>query len=177
MGYEFLEDVALADVACKVWGDTLEIAATIRDVPIRHIGVALEHSAGDGEIISAALAIARPFAARLTLLHVIETSGTMVYGHESKSLHGVEDEAYLESLAREIEERELPVETMLRFGKPVDEIITAVKIAGFDLLVLGSHGHQGIEDILYGQTVSSVRHAINIPVLTVRTHVPEQAQH
>ena len=59
----------------------------------------------------------------------------------------------------------------------VAEIIKAVQEAGFDLLVLGSHGHQGIEDLIYGQTVSSVRHAIDIPVLTVRTHSPEQAQH
>jgi manganese transport protein len=101
----------------------------------------------------------------------------MVYGDESKSLHSLEDEAYLESLAREIEERELPVETMVRFGKPVAEIIKAVQEAGFDLLVLGSHGHQGMEDILYGQTVSSVRHAIDIPLLTLRTRSPEQAQH
>ncbi len=168
--------------ARKDWQSTLltetnTIAAGIRPVSIRHIGVALEHSAGDGEIISAALAIARPYAARLTLLHVIETPGTLVYGHESKSLHGVEDEVYLESLAREIEERELPVETMVCFGNPVDEIVNAVKIAGFDLLVLGSHGHQGIEDIIYGQTVSSVRHAIAIPVLIVRTPGSEQAQH
>lgn len=166
----------------KIWQgaistDTHEVAATIRPVPIRHIGVALEHSAGDGEIISAALVLARAYAARLTLLHVIETPGTMVYGDESKSLHSVEDEAYLESLAREIEARELPVETMVRFGKPVAEIIKAVREAGFDLLVLGSHGHQGIEDLIYGQTVSSVRHAIDIPVLTVRTRSPEQAQH
>ena len=166
----------------KDWQSTLltetnTIAAGIRPVSIRHIGVALEHSAGDGEIISAALAIARPYAARLTLLHVIESPGTLVYGHESKSLHGVEDEVYLESLAREIEERELPVETMVCFGNPVDEIINAVKTAGFDLLVLGSHGHQGIEDIIYGQTVSSVRHAIAIPVLIVRTPGSEKAQH
>jgi manganese transport protein len=157
--------------------ETHALAAAIRPVSIRHIGVALEHSAGDGEIISAALSLARPYAARLTLLHVIETPGTMIYGHESKSLHGEEDEVYLESLAREIEEPELPVETMVRFGKPADEIIKAVQECGFDLLVLGSHGHQGIEDLIYGQTISRVRHAIVIPVLIVRTQGSEQAQH
>ena len=75
------------------------------------------------------------------------------------------------------DERNTAVETMVCFGKPGEEIIKAVKEAGFDLLVLGSHGHRGLEDIIYGQTVESVRHAITIPVLIVRTSGPEQAQH
>lgn len=81
-----------------------------------------------------------------------------------------------EELAREIEERDLPVETMVRFGNPVEEIVNAVKEAGFDMLVIGSHGHRGIEDLIYGQTVNSVRHAIKIPVLIVRTRGFERAQ-
>jgi manganese transport protein len=64
----------------------------------------------------------------------------------------------------------------LRFGRPVEGLIQSVKENGFDLLVLGSHGHRFMSDIIYGQTVDSVRHAIDIPVFVVRTHDKEQAQ-
>ena len=37
MGYEFLEDVALADVACKVWGDTLEALLTEAGVALVNV--------------------------------------------------------------------------------------------------------------------------------------------
>ncbi|MBI1925559.1 Nramp family divalent metal transporter [Candidatus Poribacteria bacterium] len=155
------------------------VAERIKPIPIKHIGVALEHAAGDTQVISAALMLAKPHKARLTLLHIVDTPGTMVYGDESQSRHGTEDEAYLEELAREIEAHDLSVETMLRYGKPVEGIIKSVEEAGFDLLVLGSHGHRGIEDVIHGQTVTGVRHGVKIPVLIIRTTPsgPERAQH
>jgi manganese transport protein len=152
------------------------IARDIRAVPIRHVGVALEHAAGDATVLSAALAQAKSNHARLTLVHVVDAPGTMMMGAESASRHGAEDEAYLEELAREVEERDLPVETMLRFGRPAEEIVKSVTEAGFDLLVMGSHGHRGLEDLVYGQTVTVVRHAVTIPLLIVRAQGSERAQ-
>jgi manganese transport protein len=150
-------------------GKSSTIAGAIRPMPIRHIGVALEHTEGDAEVLSAALELARQHKARITLLHIVDTPGTMVYGPESQSRHSLEDEEYLSGLAREVEANNLPVETILRYGSPVEGIITAVKDAGFDLLVLGSHGHRGLADLIYGQTVTGVRHRVTIPVLVVRT--------
>jgi len=33
--------------------------------------------------------------------------------------------------------------------------------------VVGAHGHRGFKDLIYGQTVNSVRHQLKIPVLMV----------
>jgi manganese transport protein len=33
---------------------------------------------------------------------------------------------------------------------------------------MGGHGHRGWKDLLFGSTVSPVRHALSIPVLVVR---------
>jgi manganese transport protein len=35
------------------------------------------------------------------------------------------------------------------------------------MLVVGAHGHRGIKDLIYGQTVNTVRHELRIPVLMV----------
>jgi manganese transport protein len=97
-------------------------------------------------------------------------------GRESWSLHGAEDESYLEGLTREIEERDLPVESLLLHGRPPEEIVKAVIEAGIDMLIMGSHGHRGLDDLVFGQTVSAVRHALDIPVLVVRSYGLERAQ-
>lgn len=158
----------------KVWPSGLiteahKISQTLQPAPYQHLCVALEHSAGDALVISAALSIAQPNRAKITLLHVVDTPGSMVFGSATQSLHSAQDEAYLDALAREIEDRHQLVETLLCYGQPAEQIIQAVKDQGFDFLVLGSHGHRGLMDLIYGQTVTSVRHKVTIPVLVVRS--------
>jgi manganese transport protein len=153
-----------------------KLGQQIRPMPVKHIGVALEHSQGDATIISAAITLAKSYNASITLVHVVDTPGAAVYGRESESLHSTADMAYLKRLAEELEERQFQVNIDFRFGRPVEELIRAVKENGFDLMVFGSHGHRLMGDIIYGQTVDSVRHAIDIPVFVVRTHKQEQPQ-
>jgi manganese transport protein len=165
----------------RPWEETITtdaqlVADAIAPVRVRHIGVALQHAPGDGVIISTAVAEAKVHRARLTLLHVMDAPGTLMMGRESWSLHGAEDQNYLESLTREIEERDLPVEFLLLHGHPAEGIVKAVAETGIDMLVMGSHGHRGLDDLVYGQTVSAVRHAVTIPVLVVRSRGRERAQ-
>jgi manganese transport protein len=155
---------------------TDKITPNIEPMTLKHIGVALEHSPSDAKIISAALMLAKTHNAGITLVHVVDTPGVTVFGPESQSLHGSGDQAYLEHLADEIEERGFSVYTDLRFGSPIDQLVQSVRANGFDLLVLGSHGHRLLGDLIFGQTVDSVRHAIDIPVFVVRTHAQEHPQ-
>jgi manganese transport protein len=152
-----------------------EVASRVQPLQVKRIGVAMEHAWGDAEILSAALAVARANHARLTLIHIVDAPGVMMLGKESSSRHAAADEAYLEELVREVEERELPVESMLLFGRPSDQIVKAVHEAGLDMLVMGSHGHQGMADYVHGQTVEAVRHRVRIPVLVVPSSTTEPA--
>lgn len=36
-----------------------------------------------------------------------------------------------------------------------------------EMLVIGAHGHTGLKDFIYGETVNTVRHELKIPVLIV----------
>ena len=145
------------------------VAAGVRPIVYTHIGVALEHTDGDAEIISAALSLAGSQRPRMTLLHVVETAGTMVYGEESASIHQNEDALYLQALIAELSEQEVDIDSVLCYGSPVEQIIRTAEKQGFDVLVLGSHGHRGFQDVVHGQTVTGVRHGVRIPVLVVRT--------
>ena len=35
------------------------------------------------------------------------------------------------------------------------------------MLVMGAHRHAGLKDYLFGETIESVRHGVDIPVLIV----------
>ena len=145
------------------------IASRIKTKKYKSIGVALEHGDSDATIISEALTLGKMHDAKLVLIHIVDTPGVLVHGSNEESLHSREDYAYIEGMAREIEEHEIAVETTIRFGNPAVEIIKCVEEEGFDLLVLGSHGHKNLGDIIWGQTVDNVRHSIKIPVMVVRT--------
>jgi manganese transport protein len=168
--------------AAKSWDTAmdkggLQIASRMRPLHIKLIGAAIEHTEGDAQILSAAVGLAKSEKARLVLIHVVDAPGVMLLGSQSGSLHATADEKYLEELVREVEERDLPVESMLRFGRPVDEIVKAVDEAGFDMLVMGSHGHSGVGGLVYGETVAGVHHGIRVPLLVVPTFESEPALH
>ena len=54
------------------------------------------------------------------------------------------------------------------YGNPKKIIPVLVKEFNSDLLVMGAHGHKLIKDLIFGTTVDTVRHRVNIPVLIVR---------
>nr|WP_319776217.1 Nramp family divalent metal transporter [uncultured Sphaerochaeta sp.] len=155
-----------------------KIAQQIKPLKIGHIGVALEYTDSDKEIISSAVSMARLHKANITLIHISESPTVFVHGQDSSSLHIREDSAYLLELAREIEDRDLPVETYHCAGNPSKEIINFVNDSDLDLLIMGSHGHQTLQAIVFGKTADAVRAAVNIPILTVRvgTYTVEKAQ-
>jgi manganese transport protein len=60
------------------------------------------------------------------------------------------------------------VEIALPHGDPSKELIDFAASHQVDMLVMGSHGHRLIGDLIWGQTVDPVRHRVGIPVLVVR---------
>jgi manganese transport protein len=153
------------------------IASRIRPLDIKRIGAAVEHAAGDSQILSAAIGLAKSEKARLVLIHVVDAPGVLLLGSQSASLHATSDETYLEALVREVEERDLPVESILCFGRPAEEIVKAVDESGVDMLVMGSHGHGGVGGMFYGETVTGVHHNIRVPLLVVPSSGTEPALH
>ena len=60
------------------------------------------------------------------------------------------------------------INTKLGFGKPNATIAKIINESNFDLLVMGTHGHTGFKDILFGTTVDKLRHKISIPLFIVK---------
>jgi len=60
------------------------------------------------------------------------------------------------------------VKTILRTGKPFVEIIETAKEEDADLIIISTHGHSGMEHILFGSTADKVVRKAPCPVLTLR---------
>jgi manganese transport protein len=144
------------------------VAANLPEPLYRRIGVALDNGPQDAHTLRHAAGLARGHGAELVLIHVVEGVGGQFHGQEAADLERRGDQAYLEFLAEALRSQHLVVRPLLRFGTPAQELARVAAEEGLDLLVLGSHGHGIVGDRLFGETSGAVRHAVHIPVLTVR---------
>lgn len=101
------------------------------------------------------------------LIHIVETAGARILGGEISDLETERDRQKLEEYISTLINRGLTVSYRLGYGDPKKVIPELVKKAEADMLVIGRHGHRGIKDLIFGQTVDYVRHHIDIPVLIV----------
>jgi nucleotide-binding universal stress UspA family protein len=60
------------------------------------------------------------------------------------------------------------VKTVIKTGKPFIEIIETAKEEDVDIIIIATHGHSGVEHILFGSTAEKVVRKAPCPVLTLR---------
>ncbi|OQA69035.1 MAG: stress protein UspA [Ignavibacteriales bacterium UTCHB2] len=60
------------------------------------------------------------------------------------------------------------VKTIIKTGKPFLEIIETAKEENIDLIIIATHGHTGVEHIIFGSTAEKVVRKAPCPVLTLR---------
>lgn len=74
----------------------------------------------------------------------------------------------LDNLARNEIGAETSVVSIVKAGKPFMEIIDTAIETDVDLIIIATHGHTGVEQILFGSTAEKVVRKAPCPVLTVR---------
>ena len=134
----------------------------------KHIAAALGRDDGDAAVVGRALSLAKAEGALLTLIHVVDSAPAQVYSNDVYDEHTREDEQYLLEIAEEVRSSGVAVEIALSHGDPAKELINFAASHKVDMLVMGSHGHRLLGDLLWGETVDPVRHQVDIPVLVVR---------
>jgi manganese transport protein len=138
-----------------------------KEKKFERIAVAVDYSEIDKTTLDYALSIGTKDTTYL-LIHIVESAGAFILGDEIKDKESVDDEERLEFYAAELKKNGIKVETYLGFGSPKVIIPEAVRQFDSELLVLGAHGHRFFKDVIFGTTVDSVRHSVNVPVFIVR---------
>lgn len=137
------------------------------DVPVyEKIAIALDFSKNDLKLITHAIGQGTE-ATSYVLIHVVESAATRIMEKETDDLETRKDQEQLDNYVAQLKEKNISATGMLGFNDRAKEIVRLVKQSNAGMLVIGAHGHSGIKDLLYGQTIDSVRHELKIPVLVV----------
>ena len=144
-----------------------EMEKIILDIPQYHkIAVALDFSEKDKKLISYAIGQGNS-STQYILLHIVESVSARLWGNQSDDYETRKDQTQLDSYVDQLKEKGFTAIGLLGFRNRSKEIVRLVKESNADMLVVGAHGHGGFKDLIYGQTVNSVRHELKIPVLMV----------
>ena len=134
----------------------------------KKIMIALDFSDIDKEVLRHALALGNPQTEYL-LTHIVESIPAIYHTKHSRDYETLKDAEVLDRYAQKIEASGYKVSTQIGFGSPKNAIPDIAVKFHPDVLVLGSHGHKLLKDILFGTTINSVRHRLKIPVFVVRS--------
>jgi nucleotide-binding universal stress UspA family protein len=144
-------------------------------VGIRSILVPIDFSVHSKNALKYAIPIAEKFKAGLHLIYVVEpTIYPADLGFGQVVLPGVEDELREKGaeelkalIGKEIAGR-VASSCVVRTGNPHQEILREAEERGVDMIVVATHGHSGVEHMLFGSTADRIVRNAKCPVLTVR---------
>ncbi|WP_188049194.1 Nramp family divalent metal transporter [Flavobacterium sp. GP15] len=133
----------------------------------KNIAVTVDFSDSDEVALNTAFKLGGKNA-EYTLIHIVETVGAMVYGEKVDDHETLIDEKLLNEYKEMLSAKGFSVAIKLGFGDPAKVIPTIINKENFDILVMGTHGHTGFKDLIFGTTVDKLRHKISIPLLIVK---------
>ena len=146
------------------------LASSITDlnpVNYKHLGIPIDFSKNDSETIRHAI-MQGGKDALYTLIHVVETAGARYYGTEVMDHETQSDVDNLDKYVDALNRLGYKADAQIGFGSAATAIAKIVNEQEIDFIVMGSHGHRVLKDLIFGTTVNSVRHMVSVPVLVVK---------
>jgi manganese transport protein len=130
------------------------------------IAIALDYTANDEKLLSFAIGQGKE-KTKYLLMHIVESASAKLLGKDSDDFETIKDTEQIDFYVQQLKERGYDAEGKIGFRNRVKEIARIVNEHDADMLVIGAHGHTGLKDFIYGETVNAVRHELKIPVLVV----------
>ncbi|MGE5363935.1 MAG: universal stress protein [Bacteroidota bacterium] len=142
---------------------------------IKNILVPVDFSDYSKNALKYAVDYAKVFGAKLYLIYVIEpvvypadfSMGQVALPSVDTELNTRAEEE-LENLAKKEIAGALEYQTIIKMGKPFVEIIDTAGELDIDLIIIATHGHTGVEHMLFGSTAEKVVRKAPCPVLSLR---------
>lgn len=133
--------------------------------PFTHILVLIDCSAADMAIIDLVIRLLDGSKTDVTLVHV-------VHSHTLDQDRALKQQADI--CMKDIFERFLAVHAgsvtkLLLSGEPEIELAKEINQGNYDLVAMGTHGHKGLGDLLYGSVSHHLKHTVDVPLLMVKS--------
>jgi nucleotide-binding universal stress UspA family protein len=151
-----------------------KLTATALPVRIKSILVPLDFSPPSKKALDCAVAFARQFKAKLTVLHVVEPVATPDFAASFPL--AMENDQLMAAAKKELERavkaarvpRGMVEKVLVRFGRSFHEIADAARTRKVDLILISTHGYTGLKHALLGSTTERVVRHAPCAVLVVR---------
>lgn len=142
---------------------------------IEKILVPVDFSDYSKKALNYATDLALHFNAKIVLIYVVEpqiypadfTMGQVAAPSINNELTKISQKELNSLVEKEIGER-IPTEVLIKIGQPFQEINDTASELDVDLIVIATHGHTGVEHLLFGSTAEKVVRKAPCPVLTLR---------
>ena len=147
---------------------------------IKKILVAIDGSEHSQKAIKIACDLTMKYGASLDIIHVIEDYDipqSVKDFMKGEEIHETPEYLYLTLIGNKIAERAEAevhglgvdnVKTVILQGKAAAKIIEYAKQSGIDIIVMGNHGTQGVEDLIMGSVPRKVCHLAECTCMTVK---------
>lgn len=151
---------------------------------LTRIVVPLDGSPLAESVLPVAETLARRCGAPLVLLRVVESfpvsfadpTGMAGINYQAV-LDGLQEaaESYLRHAAATLQGKALPVQWLAPMGTPAEKIVSDAHDHPGSLVVMATHGHSGVVEVLVGSVTRRVVQQGNTPVLVVRPPAPGES--
>ncbi|MFA6801696.1 MAG: Nramp family divalent metal transporter [Acholeplasmataceae bacterium] len=136
--------------------------------PFNKIAAAFDFTKSDLKIMSHILRIANKNAT-LVLMHINESAGANVFGHEINDRETMLDKEQLDKYKDKLQSYGyMHIECYIGYGHPVQGLSQLINQTQSEIAIFGSHGHKGLKDLLFGITSTRVKDKVHVPILIVK---------
>jgi nucleotide-binding universal stress UspA family protein len=148
-------------------------------IALKKILVATDFGDASDSALRYGRVLTRSFNGELYVLHVVDNQFTRAmdfYGHLAIPLENQDEleeslREQTEALLDEEDRRDLHARAVMTTGSPAEAIVEYARAHAIDLIVMGTHGREGVGHLLMGSTAERVVRRSPCPVLTL--HHPE----
>lgn len=150
---------------------------------MKAILAAIDFSPGTDLVVSTAATLARAIDAKVVLLTVL-VEPALVKGYDARSretesitvAHEQSVRQRLAEIQRGLETESVSAEAVLCRGKAAFHILDEVDNRDAAFVVIGSHGHNAVYEMVVGSTTQAVLKAAKIPVIVVPAQTAKPAR-
>jgi nucleotide-binding universal stress UspA family protein len=139
---------------------------------IDNVLVPVDFSPPSNLAIDHGVALARRFRARLTILHVVESSKALTYTFPAVA-EKVEGERFetaekmLPHLVNPEDREDLDLRIVVKSGDAKNEILAAAELEHADIIVMGTHGRSVFGRAIIGSVAQGILRQASVPIVTV----------
>jgi manganese transport protein len=146
---------------------SMEKLHTTISKPFGKIALALDYSNKDEYVIQYGLQLGSP-QSEYILIHIVESAQARIMEDMAHDYETIQDNEHLHKYVAFMRDKGYKAEGILGFKNRAKEIARILKENNCDLLVVGSHGHKTVKDLIFGETINAVRHMVDVPVFIAK---------